>query len=281
MSLPTYPFAKEKYWIEKSEVKRTAIVSHHAAALLHPLLHRNTSDLSQQRYSSTFTGKEFFLADHVINGQKILPAVAYLEMARAAVEEATPLQNQSATLVLENIVWTQPIIVTESKPTSIALQVNDRGQIEFEIYTADTHAGDAQEIVHCQGRALFGSELLPTKLDISRLQNDMQLGRVDVNKLYAAFTEMGTDFGPAHQGVTAISEGNQQLLARLHVPASVKNTHQEYLLHPSLMDGALQACTVLIAGLNVLPHQTTLPFALESLTIFASCNSEMMAWVRY
>ena len=50
------------------------------------LLQQNTSDLSEQRYSSTFTGEEFFLTDHVVNGQKVLPGVAYLEMARAAVE---------------------------------------------------------------------------------------------------------------------------------------------------------------------------------------------------
>ena len=31
-----------------------------ADKVLHPLLHRNTSDLSEQRYSSMFTGEEFF-----------------------------------------------------------------------------------------------------------------------------------------------------------------------------------------------------------------------------
>src|SRR5499425_413838 len=55
-----------------------------AAAVIHPLLHHNTSDLSEQRYSSTFTGEEFFLADHRVRTdgaaiQKFLPGVAYLE----------------------------------------------------------------------------------------------------------------------------------------------------------------------------------------------------------
>ena len=55
---------------------------------IHPLLQQNTSDLTEQRYSSTFTGGEFFLADHVVRGQRVLPGVAYLEMARAAVAAA-------------------------------------------------------------------------------------------------------------------------------------------------------------------------------------------------
>lgn len=50
------------------------------AASLHPLLHRNTSDFSEQRFSSTFTGQEFFLKDHVVNGRKVLSGAACLEM---------------------------------------------------------------------------------------------------------------------------------------------------------------------------------------------------------
>src|SRR5882757_9327628 len=55
------------------------------AAVIHPLLQRNTSDLSEQRYSSTFTGEEFYLADHGVKTdgervEKVLPGVVYLEM---------------------------------------------------------------------------------------------------------------------------------------------------------------------------------------------------------
>lgn len=62
ISLPTYPFAKERYWI--TDMKEGA-VTHHAAtsvetAALHPLVQSNTSDLSEQRFSSIFTGAEFF-----------------------------------------------------------------------------------------------------------------------------------------------------------------------------------------------------------------------------
>jgi len=46
----------------------------------------DTSDLSEQRYRSDFTGDEFFLTDHQVRTdghttQKVLPAVAYLHTA--------------------------------------------------------------------------------------------------------------------------------------------------------------------------------------------------------
>src|ERR1700729_2421240 len=82
MSLPVYPFARERYWIERGG--REAEGERREATKLHPLLHRNTSDLMEQRYSAEFSGEEFFLADHEVKGEwggreKVLPGVAYLE----------------------------------------------------------------------------------------------------------------------------------------------------------------------------------------------------------
>src|SRR5438552_2203631 len=55
------------------------------AAALHPLVHRNTSDLSEQRFSTRFSGQEFFLADHRVHGERVLPGAVHLELVRAAV----------------------------------------------------------------------------------------------------------------------------------------------------------------------------------------------------
>ena len=58
VSLPTYPFAKEHYWVDVVPAAFLAVTDS-ATTVLHPLLQRNTSVLSEQRFSSTFTGDEF------------------------------------------------------------------------------------------------------------------------------------------------------------------------------------------------------------------------------
>ena len=70
ISLPTYPFARDRYWLSKTE-KSDEEKNDDFVIRLHPLLHKNTSDLSIQKYSSTFTGKEFFFADHIQPGRCI------------------------------------------------------------------------------------------------------------------------------------------------------------------------------------------------------------------
>ena len=284
ISLPVYPFAKERYWIDAGA--NGPVPATTAAGMLHPLLHTNTSDFNRQSYRSTFSGKEFFLADHQVviaerAGQKVLPGVAYLEMARAAIAQALPGQSDSGTLELRDIVWLRPLIVAGHRQVDIALTANSAEQIEFEIYSQD----DATEVLHCQGRAILGSRSpaakLAARLDIKQLEAEMTRATLSPDSVYAAYSQMGLEYGPAHRGITAIELGEQQLLARLSVPAVVEASQMEYLLHPSLLDGALQAAIGLLELATDTVAQARLPFALERLRIISACNNEMIAWVRY
>jgi len=280
ISLPIYPFANERYWIENAPGLVAANTT--TTSVLHPLLHRNTSDLSEQRYSSTFTGEEFFLADHRVKvnghaGQKLLPGVAYLEMARAAIERAALIQPESSIVELRNTVWLKPVMVTSHKQVSIALFTDDNDQTGYEIYSIENE----QEIVHCRGLAVFSRQFAPDRLDIEQLKRQMERSRLEASYVYAIFARMGLNYGAAHQGICALYLGEKQVLAQLSLPMIVATSQPEYVLHPSLMDSALQASIGLIIDVDHVPSKPFVPFALDSLRILSPCTKEMAAWVRY
>jgi acyl transferase domain-containing protein/enoyl-CoA hydratase/carnithine racemase/acyl carrier protein len=285
ITLPTYPFARERYWIDTSPSAVTngrVAAEGAAAAVFHPLLHANTSDLSEQRYSSTFTGEEFFLADHRVRTdggavQKFLPGVAYLEMARAAIEQASPIRPESSVLELRDTVWLKPVVVTAPKQVSIALFATDDDSVDYEIYSIEAE----QETLHCQGQATFSRQSAPARLDIEQLRRQMGQGRLEAADIYTIFGRMGLNYGPAHQGIIVIHLGEGQALAQLQAPAVVEANRHEYVLHPGLMDSALQASIGLIADLNDVPTKPYLPFAVESLRVVSACAKEMVAWARY
>ncbi len=283
VSLPTYPFARERYWLPEIYLAKPA-GSLTTNSIMHPLLHQNTSDLSEQRFTSTFTGQEFFLADHIVKGQRILPGVAYLEMARVAVQQASAVfQEEKAQIKLQNIVWTRPITVGE-KPVQvhIGLYPEETGQIAYEIYSQPDEAS-AESIVHSQGIAVLGTVLDTPTLDLSALQAECSKIAPAANQLYEAFKTMGIDYGPAHQGIEQLYIGQNQVLARITLPSSVANTKNQFVLHPSLMDAALQSSSCLIT--DKMPSDKTslkpiLPFALDELEIFGSCTSSMWVHIR-
>jgi hypothetical protein len=94
---------------------------------------------------------------------------------------------------------------------------------------------------------------------------------------------MGLYYGPAHQGIKVIRQGEKQVLAQLQLPEDVEMNYGDnvFVLHPSLMDSALQAAVGFTEDLNQLSDQPSLPFALESLRILSPCKKTMYSWVRY
>jgi acyl transferase domain-containing protein/enoyl-CoA hydratase/carnithine racemase/acyl carrier protein len=293
ISLPAYPFAKERHWIDPpvnpvtvaspaQGVATTGAAAGAAAtgaatgaatravtgaatsdapgtvaAVIHPLLHVNASTLSEQRYRSTFTGEEFFLADHEVRAsdgsvsrRRMLPAAVYLEMARAAIADAVPARSDTAACELRDVVWAQPLLVSASTHVGIALIAHDPDHIDFEIYSQDAE----QEIVRCQGRAVVGRhQAAPARLDLEQL--------------------------------AAMHQGRDQVLTQLWLPLPLARTEEDtsadYVLHPSVMESALQACVALMDGAPTRAGQPRQFVALDSLHIIAACPREMAAWVRY
>jgi acyl transferase domain-containing protein/acyl carrier protein len=279
--LPTYPFARERYWIPEGQKQRAEGMGHRAgngAGVIHPLLHENTSDLSEQRFSSTFTGEEFFLADHVVKGRRVLPGVAYLEMARAAVEKAAGvLKDEQTGIRLKNVVWARPVIV-ESKPVQLhtGLFPEESGEIAYEIYSI-SEDDDAERIVHCQGSALPGSVSESHVLDIEALKSGCDQTILLSDKCYEMSKAVGIGYDPGRRGIEKVYAGSDQMLAKLSLPDLITNTQDRFVLHPSLMDAALQASGLMLTAVDMKP---ALPVALETLEIFAGCTQKMWAFVR-
>ncbi|MCX5214354.1 SDR family NAD(P)-dependent oxidoreductase [Kitasatospora sp. NBC_00240] len=278
--LPGYPFARERYWVGDLTTPGAAVPG---AVRLHPLVHTNTSSLDAQRFGSVFTGEEFFLTDHVVQGRKVLPGAAYLEMARAALEASLDARPQGVTL--RNVVWARPITV-DGRPAHVraTLYAEEGGAVAFEISSlpdGDASAGDgaAEPVVHSQGVAVPAAGAPAGPVDVAALLAACTAARLDAEECYRTYAAMGLDYGPAHRSIESIAIGDGQALARLVLPAGARGTLDAFVLHPGLLDAAFQASV----GLFGQADGTTLhlPFALDELEVFGALGPELWAWVRY
>ncbi|MFF2529130.1 SDR family NAD(P)-dependent oxidoreductase [Brevibacillus sp. NPDC058079] len=291
ISLPTYPFAKERHWVLESETKANArgTAKTTTATVIHPMLHQNTSTFSEQRFSSTFTGEEFFLADHVVKGQRVLPGVAYLEMARTAMEHAVGENVHGDTAIkLQNVVWARPIVVGD-QPVRVhtGLVLEEDGEVSYQIYS-EAEGSDAEIVVHSQGNAVLTPHAELQMLDLPVLQEQCSEQVISSEEFYEFFRAIHIDYGPGHKGIDKVYVGAGQVLAKLILPLSVTGSEDQYVLHPSLMDSALQASVELtLSSRHVMSldsqakRKPVMPFALEEIEIISPCTSEMWAYVRY
>ncbi|MCP4631026.1 MAG: hypothetical protein GY850_47080, partial [bacterium] len=117
------------------------------------------------------------------------------------------------------------------------------------------------------------------------------------NECYEAFAKVGLEYGAGHRGIEKVDVGEGRALAKLTLPSSVSDTADHFILHPGLMDSALQASGLMIGGLSINSGfgkikqseqsdsinsvPVSLPFALERLEVFGGTTSSMWAYVRY
>ena len=287
ISLPTYPFATERYWIEEGPGDRARSAEATAGdggGTLHPLLHRNTSDLWAQRFSTRLRAEDGLLRDHVVSGVRVLPGVAHLEMARAAVEAAAGVDSPHG-LRLQRVVWLRPVVVG---PDGLDLHIElfeEDGGIDYQIYS-EVAGGDGEErVIHSQGRAVVGSTGDAGEVDLAGLP-EADIGRgVSAADCYARIDAEGVKYGPSLRAMVGLTVGSDaaghvQVLARLELPQCVEGTSGRYVLHPSIMDAALQASVGLRTREEVATGHPLLPFALEELLIVSACPASAFAWVR-
>ncbi|MBM0104580.1 SDR family NAD(P)-dependent oxidoreductase [Steroidobacter sp. S1-65] len=248
---------------------------------LHPLVERNVSTLTRQRYRTRLTGEEFFLRDHQIrmpggNVARVLPGVAYLEMARAAVADAVPNLVEASLVAFEDVLWLSPLVVDSERDVYIDI---DAGEdfLEFRIFSQDAGNEDTD---HASGRVRLYDTVEAAPLNIASIREQMAREHWDCASVYQQYSRVGIEYGPAHRGIVQLHSGQEQVLAELALPQALAGEdNSAYLLHPALLDSALQAA-IGLGRRDVVPSESLLPFALDSLCILGPCGDALYAFVR-
>ncbi|ARJ75590.1 polyketide synthase [Bacillus velezensis] len=276
ISLPAYPFAKDRYWVTKADVSldKTGSAKSEKAARLHPLLHTNTSTFTAQRFTSVFSGHEPFFADHIVNGKPVLPGAAALEMARAAVTfAAEDLPGGKTGVRLKQIVWLRPVTaLSEGVTLHVKLQPEENGDIAFEAY-----AEGEEPLVFFQGKAVLEETERAPVLDVEAVQARCGGRHLSKAECYEAFDSLGITYGPSHQALDAVYAGSGEVLAKLTLPPSAREEKEPFILHPSMLDAALQASIGLVLSDGSASGRPFLPFALQDMQVFSACRETMWA----
>ncbi|WP_186032203.1 SDR family oxidoreductase, partial [Burkholderia gladioli] len=274
LSLPTYPFARERYWLPFEPQPSRAAAP--ATPYLHPLVHRNSSDLGAQRYSTTLSGEESFLRDHRVQGRRVMPGVAQLEWARAAARLALGEAGATQAIRLEQVSWIRQLVVDGDTEVHITLAEGEDRAIAFEIHGLE----GGRPVVYSQGRARRvnlaarqgGADARPD-LDLDALQAACDRS-LDVDQTYAGFAAAGLAYGPAFRGLRSLAVGDSLVLARVVCPPSGALAGFAWL--PGVLDAALQASAALPAEAGRL----ALPFSVDAVQAWAEVPREGWAVVR-
>ena len=284
VSLPTYPFQRQRCWTDFSVGSRltgpTSTAAAAGDATSHPLLGNRIHVAGKETvYQTTFSvNQPRYLRDHRIIDTVVVPAAALAEMALAAGRDA--LQDENVTLAEMFIQQAMVVSVEEPSLVQVVVSAPDEGVQTFQIYSSKQTANHAGSIWtrHAMGKIVARRESLDSETeDIEALRTSIDR-EVSVERLYEVCRSNGLAYGPTFQGVQRLWQSDDQALGRVVLPAEVQSEADRYLLHPALLDACFQTLAAALPESQT--RQPLLPLGLKSLRVLKPGAAAVWSHVR-
>ncbi|MDC0676172.1 type I polyketide synthase [Sorangium atrum] len=246
VALPSYPWQRERFWLDappggpsRSRARGAALLGERRDLSADPAVHTWEVELSAAHVP--------YLADHRVDSAVVLPATAYAEMALAAARAVLgPGPHALEAMVLERVLALPDAGERLGQVVQTVLRVDHADRATFEIFSrsgaaagADRRDAGSPWTRHARGavRAAAGAGERPP---IDRTAVEARCTRVlSREQHYAHMEAMSLRYGPRFQGVVEVRCGLGEGLARVRLPDRLATAG--HVVHPALLDACFQA----------------------------------------
>ena len=275
ISLPSYPFQRERYWIEAAKRRRLAAG--------HPLLGiRHESASGEVTFETeVFQSDPEWLSDHQVFGRVIAPGALYGTMAALAC-----LAEQSGSVVVEDMQLHNALIFPEEDSKDDSVEEGRRVQIVLD--SSDSTDSRLVQIfskgneegwtLHVEGRVSPGARMPESggRIDLEGLKAD--LAQVDVPSYYQARAGTGIDLGPSFRTLRRLWSKPGEALGEVSLPDALGRNGLD--VHPLSLDGCFQVVAAARNPGGVEDGITYLPFGWERLWLTGRLPEQVVCHVR-
>ncbi|MGC4746935.1 SDR family NAD(P)-dependent oxidoreductase [Micromonospora sp. DT201] len=272
LPLPTYPFAGQRYRLDPADP-----AVREAGSRAHPMITANlTANLTAapgQPFAVDLDGAEFYVRDHIVAGTPTLPGAAVLELARAAGEVAAG----APVVGLRRVTWTRAVTVDPSRMLHVGVTASARpGVLDFAV--RDPRAAD-EHVPYATGQIVVAPDVVQARHPVVDVDAVLRrcTRRVDGVDLYRGFTDAGIRYGATFRTIRALHCAQDEVLAELVLPDGTPTAGLH--LHPSLVDGGMQAISGLFPSAEAWTAGPQIPFTVGSVDAYASTEHVRYAHV--
>ncbi|MCY4626471.1 MAG: acyltransferase domain-containing protein, partial [Acidobacteria bacterium] len=220
VSLPTYPFQRERYWVEPPGRR-------HAEAG-HPLL---GTRLDLRRGGTAFeielgAGGRSWLSDHRVFGEVVAPGALYAAQVFAALGEL----GRSPSGSLAAVQLHRPLVLSD-RGRSVQVLLDSEGRFEVA-----SRAAGAEWELHAEGGVGAAADA-GARVELEELREG--LSPLPADRVYARLAACGIGHGPTFRVLGEVWAGAEEALGEVALPAGsgIAGTASQ----PVLLDGCFQA----------------------------------------
>ncbi len=267
VSLPTYPFQHQRWWLEPRRPDRPVATAEESARRdgVHPLLGERLGGEDGRFETLLDRERTPFLGDHRVFQRVVLPTTAVLEAVMAAAGRFLGLSRPvisdflyERALTVDGGVWAHLSFGTAG--TRATFRLESTGVAEEDPWHVNVTG-----TVHEDGDL---AEPLPFP------SHAFRSGTTEIapDRFYRFLAARGLSYGPAFQGIVGLWRGDEQAYARVLLPEPL--TGDDYLLHPAFLDACLHVYPALVrkygtfADGGEVEAKTYVPIGLDSFHLY-------------
>jgi len=163
---------------------------------------------------------------------------------------------------------------------TVRLEKHAQSEIAFEIFSR-TSPDATEQVVHAQGIVRIEQDgNVQTRLDMEALLGSTGAQAIPVDDCYAQLTQSGVELGERMRAMTEVFATQDIALVRLTLATGVQASAHQFVLHPALLDSAIQATMAISQQRHQMAMGPSVPFALRELQIHQPCAGPLWAYVR-
>ncbi|RNG08196.1 type I polyketide synthase, partial [Streptomyces botrytidirepellens] len=272
-ALPTYPFQRRRYWLERPRPTAGAD-GLGLTATGHPVL--TTLAELPNGGGHLFTGRvsgsdPAWVAEHAIFGAMIVPGVAFVDLLLHAARHVDCDH-------IEELTHHVFLAVPERGALQLRVLVepaDDSGRRSLAVYSRPEDAPAENEwTCHATGVLAAQEREAPTTTGV--LTDDVwppaASTPMDTEEFYRRVTDAGFGYGPLFRGMRAAWRDGDTTYAEVSLPTDADPG--AYGIHPGLLDSALQPAA-LVAGREAAEDAIRVPFSWSGVTLHATGASAL------
>ncbi|MFJ4374365.1 SDR family NAD(P)-dependent oxidoreductase [Pseudomonas japonica] len=207
--------------------------------------------------------RRFFLRDHRVQGQPVLPAAAYIDFSVAQVRE----HGLRLPLELRALTWASPVRFSDDQPRSLHCRVQrDGDSLRLSLGTdadAPSFSGECRALSHAA----------PSTAELAQLRRECAQP-LDLTAFYSSLDRLGLAYGPSFRCLEAAWLGSDQALTEVRLRA--RDNEPVSTLDPALLDAVLQSAFVGATAVD----STFVPYACQALRCHAPLSERLFVHVR-
>ena len=272
VSLPTYPFARHRHWLTMPEPGQAEAFPARAGVCHSDLpgIRLSLAGSNQVRFENCLKATEpEFINDHRVFDLPVMPATGFVEIVLATARALEPDKH----INLEFINICSPLIFREDRQyrvQTVVETVDDERRL-IRVYSQAVGSDDQKNdewTRHVNAEVRFVNNVddyTLTRLDVEHPEFH---NSIDVTEFYELNAQRGLNYQNTFQVVKELRFKENSAIARLELHSTVM-TGNDYVIHPALLDGCLQAIGSILP-LDMFSRTVPVPVRFEMLRLFKS-----------